>query len=404
MLRTSSSTTTLSSIEPEVMEMEEVEPLMKLDGKELQMRRPLRSAVIIVLLLLSFTAFIMYDREEAIPGLRGLALEDEDTNPLGLQDFHLQAMSFDEEMNPPPPAKDMVSLVTSFWSYQPGEVANPHRREIKAALLANIYNPHFDQVVVFLDGVTGESNCFHFYQEMKRFSAKTHDKKGSPPMSKLQCVPVTKGQPTYYQMFQNTFHPHVKGDIVVLSNADMAFDHTISLAKTLNPEVLTVLGTNGFSNNIPSDTRFFYDTLVGTDYISNVRQNQNGEWDEDMCRSTLFSWDTWIYTKSKIKGELKEDNFMRLKDNNEKAPFYMNENGAENAAMAAVQQSYPFTSFYNACDKIHSWSFHLTPKTHHSQQIAWLNGKDNVPPPYGGYKDSESRRPHPSKLTTKISS
>ena len=57
--------------------MEEVEPLMKLDGKELQMRRPLRSAVIIVLLLLSFTAFIMYDREEAIPGLRGRALEDE---------------------------------------------------------------------------------------------------------------------------------------------------------------------------------------------------------------------------------------------------------------------------------------------------------------------------------------
>ncbi len=78
MLRTSSAAT-LSSIEPEVVE--EVESLMKLDNKEIPMRRPLRSAVISVLLLLSFAAFIMYDREEAISGLhlRGRALEDEET-------------------------------------------------------------------------------------------------------------------------------------------------------------------------------------------------------------------------------------------------------------------------------------------------------------------------------------
>jgi hypothetical protein len=65
-----------------------------------------------------------------------------------------------------------------------------------------------------------------------------------------------------------------------------------------------------------------------------------------------------------------------------------------------VQQSYPFTSIYNACDRIQSWSFHLTPKTHHDQKIAWSHSGagGNVPPPYGGYKDKESRRPHPFKL------
>jgi hypothetical protein len=52
----------------------------------------------------------------------------------------------------------------------------------------------------------------------------------------------------------------------------------------------------------------------------------------------------------------------------------MSENGAENAALWALQQSYPFTSVYNACDKIHSWHFHVTLKTHHDQKTAWLRG------------------------------
>jgi hypothetical protein len=52
-----------------------------------------------------------------------------------------------------------ISYVTSFWARdRPTTHIVPHRREIEAALLANIfYNPHIDQVVVFLDGVvTGD--------------------------------------------------------------------------------------------------------------------------------------------------------------------------------------------------------------------------------------------------------
>jgi hypothetical protein len=57
---------------------------------------------------------------------------------------------------PPPPQQQQqhetkVSYITSFWAKPPNEQVNPHRREVEAALLTNIHNPHFDQIVVFLD-------------------------------------------------------------------------------------------------------------------------------------------------------------------------------------------------------------------------------------------------------------
>ena len=81
-------------------------------------------------------------------------------------------------------------------------------------------------------------------------------------------------------------------------------------------------------------------------------------------------------------GRLKEDDFKRLNTNNELVPFYMNEMGAENAALWAVQQSYLFSSIYNACDSLHSWHFHLTPKTHKARETAWQGDKPHrVPGP-----------------------
>jgi hypothetical protein len=115
----------------------------------------------------------------------------------------------------------------------------------------------------------------------------------------------------------------------------------------------------------------------------------NGELDTRLERSRT----RLIY----IHGQVKEDDFKRLNTNNELVPFYMNEMGAENAALWAVQQSYPFSSIYNACDSLHSWHFHLTPKTHHEQKTAWAHLSDNVPPPYAGYQDKESRKPHPKR-------
>jgi hypothetical protein len=294
-----------------------------------------------------------------------------------------------EQQIDPQAMRATVSYVTNFDAKRTGDINHPHRLEIKAALLANILNPHFDQFVIFLDGISEEESCVHFLEGMRELSLQLGDVSvlrmfnniQADSFSRVTCVGISGGQPSYYQMFQNAFHMKVTGDIVVLANADQVFDDTISLARNLNPEVLAVLGTRGFSETMPPTIKSIYDTLVNTDYVTDLEQ-RNGEWNTDMCRETLFSWDTYIFHKSKLMGRLNSENFKRLNTNNELVPFYMNEMGAENAALWAVKQSYPFTSIYNACDRIHSWHFHLTPKTHKDRETAWAHPSGNVPPPY----------------------
>jgi hypothetical protein len=295
-----------------------------------------------------------------------------------------------------------VSYVTSFWAERKDSPTNPHRREMDAALLANIHNPHFDQVVVFLDGVSDDAHCAHFLQgiidiQLGHGYAKIGE---MDPITKVACVDIDGGQPTYYQMFQNTLHEAVTGDIIVLSNADQAFDETISLARSLNPEVLAVVGSRGFTDKMTLATKSFYETLVG---ITDVRQKRPGVWETDRCLETNLSWDTWIFHKSKLSN-LKEEDFKRPNVNNEMMPFYMNENGAECAALWAVQQSYPFTSLYNACDRVHSWHFHLTPKTHQKRLSPWLPHvhdiyipDDSVPAPWGGSRVGKGNYPFPPR-------
>eukprot|EP00984_Skeletonema_dohrnii_P015371 scaffold6625_cov117-Skeletonema_dohrnii-CCMP3373.AAC.8 len=303
-----------------------------------------------------------------------------------------------------------VSYVTSFWAKTPQTKIHPHRREIEAALLANIYNPHIDQVVVFLDGVTSgddnveeefKSSCVHFYQDMAEInrqflqrsaSSNTH---GVDPMSKVTCVNVITGQPTYHQMFLNALSNVVTGDIVIMANADMAFDDSISKARKLKEDVLLVLGTRGFSMDAtPASTRQFYDAIVGTEYMNN-NVNDNSErhkkdWDVDQCKVNPWSWDTWIFHKESIHGQLQEEHFQRPSiTSHEMTSFYMNENGAENAALWAMEQSSNFATTYNACDEIQTWSFHLTFRTHHSQgKSVWSKNGDRVyiPKPWGGTK------------------
>jgi hypothetical protein len=83
-----------------------------------------------------------------------------------------------------------------------------------------------------------------------------------------------------------------------------------------------------------------------------------------------------------IMGRLKEVYFQRLNIRKEMEFFYMNEYQAENAALWALFKCVPeFTSVYNACDRIHSWHFHLTPKMHADHSTSW--GKDKVPQPWG---------------------
>ena len=311
-----------------------------------------------------------------------------------------------------------VSYVTSFWAKTRHDTQHrwrnraAHRREIEAALLANIYNPHIDQVVIFLDGVTTDdtndekfkSSCVHFHQDMAEInhqflhtspSTNTH---AVDPMSKVTCVNVITGQPTYHQMFLNALSDVVTGDIVIMANADMAFDDSISKARSLKEDVLLVLGTRGFSPDaMPIWTRQFYDIIVRTE------NQQLKDSALDQCKVNSQTWDTWIFHKDAIKGQLEEKHFQRPNINNEMTPFYMNENGAENAALWAVEQCPSLATTYNACDDILSWSFHLTEKTHHQQgKTKWPKGDAGVgqnpksvfvPEPWGG-SERKKWKPH----------
>eukprot|EP00984_Skeletonema_dohrnii_P004727 scaffold1663_cov121-Skeletonema_dohrnii-CCMP3373.AAC.2 len=284
-------------------------------------------------------------------------------------------------------ATQSVSYITSFWAKVKGEEANPHRREVEAALLANIHNPHFDQVVVFLDREDNAESCLEFHQTMADLShqvfSMTVEESNELLSIKVNCVDVQTGQPTYYHMFNNALSDVVTGDVVVLANADMAFDDSMSLARSLNPEILLVLGTSGFSNKMAaSSIKNIYNQVMGHHHGGGYHDSEDDT--PDRCAENQGSWDTYIFHKSKLMGRLKEENFKRTNQRRESVFFYMNEPGAENAALWAVQQSYPFLSIFNECERIQSWHFHLTPKTHRDREILWLNSDpDRVPSPYG---------------------
>lgn len=266
-----------------------------------------------------------------------------------------------------------VSYVTSFWAQERGSEVHPHRLEIRASLLANILNPHFDQVVIFLDGVKETASCDLFLRGMVQLS-RTLDLSLFPTaadnhvdlFSKVTCVGSPNGQPNYYRMFMNAVSDYVTGDIVVMANADQAFDDTMKLARSLNPEVLISLGTRGYSDFIPPEADYFYKQIVGKVHPQYLDPKNERQKTPDICMTIPGSIDTWIFHKNKLKETLRPEPFQRLNRGGKKEFFFMNEMQAENAAIWALNQCYQFQSYYHACEDIHSWHFHLTPKTHHS--------------------------------------
>lgn len=294
-----------------------------------------------------------------------------------------------KKKNPPQPLVTTsmydvnVSYVTTFWAKIRRTEMHPHRQEVEAALLANIYNPHFDQVVVFLDRefVKGSEVCHHFRMKMKNLSLRlfsmTEDEADKFLWAKLTCVDVYSGQPTYYQMFKNAVSDYVTGDIVVMANADQVFDETMAYARHLHPEVLAAIGTRGYNDLISADADYYYKEIVGREHPQYLEPDNMKERAPDNCINIPGSVDTWIFHKSKLKDTLRPEPFQRRNRGGKLEYFYMNQNQAENAALWALNECYEFQSYYNACDKIHSWHFHLTPKTHHDVK-SWYR----VPSPY----------------------
>ena len=318
-------------------------------------------------------------------------------------------------------------------------------------MLANINNPYFHQTVILLDGVSNQANCSHFVQEMKqlqhRFASATNTNSTITVdqyfHNKVNCVNIQGGQPTYFQMFNYSMNPTiVRGDLVVLSNADHVFDDTISkIPRMMNhpkyntppssttnwTTLIMTLSSRGYSpETVPKYVQEYHAHFIS-------KQDRTHTTEVDRCRSTLkrpkTSWDTYIfrpddfrysssssssfgkynndhnsnndtssYDHSQQRLVIHEDDFKRPKLNGTMTPYYMNEMGGENAALYDLLYSINDNNnntttklmlHRNGCRHINSWHFHLTKKMHKDTYIdedtKWTNvtkrKADRVPRP-----------------------
>ncbi|CAB9528365.1 expressed unknown protein [Seminavis robusta] len=283
-----------------------------------------------------------------------------------------------------------MSLVVGFWAAEENANHHPHRAEIESAMLANLDNPVFDQMVVILDSVTQTSSCAHFLQRMKML--REQSTVTTSRSVELTCISVEGSQPNYFEMFNYTLHPAVTGEIIVMSNADQAFDETINLAKQMKNNQVLVTSTHGYFSPIggtmvvPDKLQMHYNHHVpplgevgsnmtwGRCYVNRFLRE---EFEKDGNYSD--SWDTFIYRKEMIRATLAPHHFLRTSVQDQNIPFMMNENGAEHSALASlVLNIEPRPILWNVCKQIHSWHFHLAPKTHRTSERIWPFFEDTL--------------------------
>ncbi|CAB9510095.1 expressed unknown protein [Seminavis robusta] len=283
-----------------------------------------------------------------------------------------------------------ISLVTSFWAQSPEEEVSPHRREIEESLLNNIHNPHIHQVVIILDGSSENANCSHFKTRMEQLEQEFNtfmnldDNMNSPEYQArkrplLTCVHRADTQPFYYEMFQYATNPDiVKSDIVIVANADQAFDESVATASRLKHNIVLALPTSGFDKDrVPSPTRDHFAKLHGTTAPAYANGSAN------RCRHKMLSWDGYAFHRTLLAGHLKPEFFQRPSVQGN-AFFKMNEVGGENAALWGLQQSQRHAKYIKTCEVMHLWHFHGAPKmhAHNKKGLYWLDREGKVPKPW----------------------
>ena len=305
-----------------------------------------------------------------------------------------------------------MTLLTSFWAQPENEEIKPHRAEIEAAMVVNLDNPYITQMVLVLDGITPQANCTHFQKRMallfQKQTQQVYGVEGSKKrkMSELTCIDRPEGQPTYLDMFQYSQHKAIKGRVVVLSNADHAFDDTIWRAAYVKPNTIVTLSSRGYAVD-KKKTRGFdrltVPEVIRQHYKTSGVQEGPLKIASDWCHPHWFtrSWDTYIFVPTTIENKIRPTDFQRTLHNNETEHFYMNEMGAERAAMNDLveilarkpdenmrlrphrnrKRKLKVTT-YNGCRLIHSFHFHFAPKMHTSDhKLRWGGKSNHVPRP-----------------------
>ena len=241
-----------------------------------------------------------------------------------------------------------IILVTTAWV--PDERHSPHLSEVKASIALNSANKYISQIHVVLEGSNSQYNCTHFRSDIfpttmwyERFNSKIH------------CIRWPARQPTYFEMFNHTKHvAPVEESVVILANADMVFDSTIGHLKNIDEKAFVVIATRGLSSRwTPWKIVKAYSEMTGYRFVDVVNRCYT---DPSEKRT---SWDAYAFVPSLL--QLSQDDFMDRRTND---MFPMNQNGAENAALAAISRLSRFQQYAQICDHVHMWHFHTKSKMH----------------------------------------
>jgi hypothetical protein len=213
--------------------------------------------------------------------------------------------------------------------------------------------------------------------------------------TKLTCVDREQGQPNYYEMFQYATDANtVNGDVVILANADQAFDDTAHWASLIKSNTVLVLPTQGYSYTAAPKqvTNFFQFAFRHRSRDVNLR------WDKvsvrKRCNGTGGSWDGYVFHRDFVRGRLQPGDFVRntrmqvwnnITNSSEpvKQFFTMNEMGAENAGLWGLLNALSNATDADGCDFIRIWHFHNSRKMHpKARKFSWAGTRNWVPKPW----------------------
>ena len=264
-------------------------------------------------------------------------------------------------------SKPRVELFVSFWA--PSNSGSPHRNEVLAAILMNMRHPYISSVHIALEA-RPDFGCKEFSRSLEEPLAQMKKQQST---AKLVCVPY-EAQPTYLQMFQFT-QTAARGNIAVLMNGDMVFDASLAQLRRLRHGTAAVVATSGLAQ-APKHVLQIFSELHDID-SKNLSGIPNRCYDPQVLERT--SWDAFAWYAHEIV--IEEKFFI---DANTGLPFYMNQNGAENAALHALQQSNSGLNTLQSCDIIKMWHLHTEEKMHHNGSEEFVGAPRAAP--HFGYK------------------
>jgi len=260
---------------------------------------------------------------------------------------------------------DLV-LVTSFWAADlrnstttstPIKKENPHRREIENAFVLNIGNSLFDEVRIVLEGHHHSYNCTTLRELLEEKLSLVH----ASTQTRFVCVEHDGPQPSYFEMFNYTTDIALNGSVIILANADMAFDQTVLQLKDLNAHTAGTISTQGFGKGRwPPQSIQRQLKRLGMEPTKMRISNRC------YARARRSSWDAYVFHFNSLNF-----NSSGFRDEVSGEKFTMNTMGAENAALYYLKHASPNITFNQICDHVDMWHIHASPKMHSSER--WVS-------------------------------